>query len=61
MVSQTLSPNLQRIFQNGSFLEDRVDRWLEEMNLLIDREVAVKQDIPPISGRIDFLIQHYNY
>ena len=25
MVSQTLPPNLERIFQNGSSLEDRVD------------------------------------
>ena len=61
MVSQTLPPNLERIFQNGSSLEDRVDKWLEEMNILVDREVSVKQDIPPISGRIDFLINHYKY
>ncbi len=61
MISQTLAPNLERIFQNGSSLEDRVDRWLNEMNILIDREVSVKQEVPPISGRIDFLIQHYNY
>ena len=61
MVSQTLPPNLERIFQNGSSLEDRVDKWLEEMNILGDREVSVKQDIPPISGRIDFLINHYKY
>ena len=61
MVDQPLPANLQRIFQNGNYLEDRVGQWLIDLNLLIDREVSVKQDIPPISGRIDFLIKHYNY
>jgi hypothetical protein len=61
MVDQPLPANLQRIFQNGGFLEDRVGQWLTDLNILIDREVSVKQEIPPISGRIDFLINHYKY
>ena len=61
MVDQPLSAKLARIFQNGNFLEDRVGHWLTELNILLDREVSVKQEIPPISGRIDFLINHYKY
>ena len=61
MVDQPLPPNLQRIFQNGNFLEERVETWLKALNILIDREVSVKYEIPVISGRIDFLIQHYDY
>tara|TARA_R110000824_G_scaffold67689_2_gene175278 strand:+ start:107 stop:781 length:675 start_codon:yes stop_codon:yes gene_type:complete len=61
MVDQPLPAKLQRIFQNGSFLEERVEVWLKNLNILVDREVSVKQDIPPISGRIDFLIKHYDF
>ena len=61
MADQPLPPKLERIFQNGNFLEERVGSWLEGLNILIDREVSVKQEIPPISGRIDFLINHYKF
>ena len=61
MVDQPLPAKLQRIFQNGNYLENRVEQWLTEMNILVDREISVKQEIPPISGRIDFLVKHYTY
>jgi len=61
MIDQSLPANLERIFQNGGSLEDRVDRWLSNLNILVDREISVKQDIPPISGRIDFIINHATY
>jgi len=61
MIDQTLPAKLERIFQNGNSLEDRVDKWLSKLNILIDRELSVKQDIPPISGRIDFIINHATY
>ena len=50
----------QRIFQCGSSLEDRVAKWFEGLGILRGREVALKTDIPPISGRIDFIINHYD-
>ncbi len=50
--------NLKRIFENGSYLEERFSKWFEELNLLLEREVSVKNENPPISGRIDFLIKH---
>lgn len=61
MIDQPLPPNLERIFQNGNSLEDRVEKWFSNLNILLDREVSVKQEIPPLSGRIDFLIKHATY
>ena len=61
MVDRPLPAVLERIFQNGSYLEDRVAKWLTDLNILVDREVSVKYEIPAISGRIDFLIRHANY
>lgn len=61
MVEQPLPPTLQRIFQNGNFLEKRVEDWFEKMRILLGREVVVKQESPPISGRIDFVIRHNEY
>ena len=56
-----LPSNLARIFQNGSSLEDRVSEWFADLGILDDREVVVKNDDPPISGRIDFIINHKHY
>ena len=58
MVDQPLPPTLQRIFQNRNFLEDRVDKWFTGLRILMGREISVKYENPPISGRIDFLIRH---
>ena len=61
MAEQPLPANLQRIFQNGKFLEKRVEDWFRKMRVLLGREISVKQDYPPISGRIDFVIRHQEY
>ena len=58
---QILEARIKRIFQNGNFLEDRVALWLTDLNILIDREISLKQELPPISGRMDFLIKHLEY
>ena len=58
MPNTVLEPTVQRIFQNGNFLEDRVDKWFTGLRILIGREISVKYENPPISGRIDFLIRH---
>ena len=56
-----LPSKLARIFQNGSSLEDRVSKWFTDLEILQDREVVVKSDDPPISGRIDFIINHKHH
>ena len=60
MPNTPLEPTLQRIFQNGNYLEKRVETWFSGMGLLMGREIPVKWDAPEISGRIDFLIRHAN-
>ena len=49
---------LQRIFDNGSYLEERMDEYFTKIGILEDREVIAKWDNPVISGRADFLIKH---
>jgi len=53
-----LDPTLQRIFQNGNYLEKRVENWFAKMGILMGREISVRWDSPAISGRMDFLIRH---
>ena len=59
--SYPISPTLQRIFNCGSSLEDRVSKYFHEMGILVDREKPVVLDEPPFSGRIDFIIKHGEY
>ena len=39
-------------------LEDRVDKYLHKMGVVQARELVVKSENPPISGRIDFIVKH---
>jgi len=59
--SSTIDGNLSRIFDNGSSLEDRVNKYFSNMGILEGREVSLKSTLPPISGRMDFLIKHEKY
>jgi hypothetical protein len=61
MIDTKLEPVLNRIFQNGNFLEKRVEGWLRNIGILMGREVPVRLDSPPISGRIDFIVRHPTY
>ena len=58
MPSSVLEPTVQRIFQNGNYLEKRVETWFSKLGILMARELPVKFETPPISGRIDFIIKH---
>ena len=58
---QVIDDNLQRIFDNGNFLEDRMATYFTKMDILLDREIEAKSDNPPISGRADFLLKHADY
>lgn len=58
LTSYTIVPKLTRIFGCGSSLEDRVAKYFTDMGILKDRELPVKLDSPPLSGRIDFIINH---
>ena len=58
---QVIDDNLQRIFDNGNSLEDRMASYFTKMDILLDREIVAKSDTPPISGRADFLLKHEDY
>ena len=55
---QEIASTTQRIFDTGSSLEDRMTKYFEKMQILKGREISVKCDSPPISGRADFLLVH---
>ena len=59
--ARPLTSNTQRIFDNGNFLEDRMDLYFRKLRILIDREVPLTFDSPPISGRCDFILAHDTY
>ena len=50
-----IDDNVQRIFDNGNYLEERMSSYFTNLEILLDREVEAKSDQPPISGRADFL------
>ena len=58
---QEIASTTQRIFDTGSSLEDRMAKYFEKMRILKGREIPVKCDAPPISGRVDFLLVHEEY
>ena len=55
---EDLDPRIKRIFDVGASLEDRMDKYFTKMNIIKAREMPLKMDSPPISGRLDFLIYH---
>jgi hypothetical protein len=57
----TIKPRIQRIFDHGGTFEGRMKKYLEKAELYIDDEVSIKNEDPPISGRIDFIIKHDKY
>ena len=59
--SSTIDGTLARIFDNGGFLEERINKYFKSMGILEGREISLKSTMPPISGRMDFLIRHEKY
>jgi hypothetical protein len=59
--SSTIDGTLRRIFDTGGSLEDRINKYLTSMGILEGREISLKNETPPISGRMDFLIKHEKY
>jgi len=56
--AQAIAGNLQRIFDNGNYLEYRINKYFEKLGIVRKRESPVKLETPHISGRIDFIISH---
>ena len=61
LVDRPLQSNTKRIFDNGGYLEERMEEYFKDMGILIDREVSLLLESPPISGRCDFILSHETY
>lgn len=55
---QEIDANTKRIFDCGDYLGYRYEKYFEKMGVLIATESPLKFEMPPISGRLDFLIKH---
>ena len=55
---QPIDANTKRIFDCGDYLGYRYEKYFEKMGILIATETPLKSEMPPISGRLDFLIRH---
>jgi len=53
-----LSARVQRIFDNGNYLEYRMGKYFERLGILIKKELPCRLENPVISGRIDFILRH---
>lgn len=47
----------QRIFDNGHATHDRIYKYLDEMGILLECEIPVQHDDPPIEGTADGIIE----
>ena len=61
LAPSTIHSYTRRIFDNGSFLEERMTTYFEKMGILKEREIPCTCEDPPISGRADFLLSHPLY
>jgi len=51
-----IPPRIQRIFDVGGAFEERFEKYLDKVKILVSRELPIKTEEPPISGRIDFIV-----
>ena len=56
ITGNVIAPRIRRIFDVGSVFEERFEGYLTKVRLLVDRELPIKNESPPISGRIDFIV-----
>lgn len=52
----TFSPQTYRIFDNGHAVHDRLYSYFREMGILVEEELPVSNDDPPIQGTADGII-----
>ena len=55
---QEIDAVTKRVFDCGDYLGYRYQKYFERMGILVATESPVKSEMPPISGRLDFLIRH---
>jgi CRISPR/Cas system-associated exonuclease Cas4 (RecB family) len=55
----SFSPQTYRIFDNGHKVHDRLYSYFREMGILLEEELPVTYDDPPITGTADGVIDFY--
>jgi hypothetical protein len=58
---QVIEAKTARIFDVGSSLEIRMQKYFERTGIFLAAEQTVRLENPPISGRYDFLLRHDEY
>ena len=58
---QHIEAKTARIFDVGSSLEARMQKYFERTGIFLAAEQTVRLENPPISGRYDFLLKHEEY
>ena len=58
---EEISAVSRRIFDCGDYLGYRYEKYFEKMKMLLGTELPIKSEMPPLSGRLDFLITHETY
>lgn len=54
---QTHSPQVQRIFDNGHAMHERVTGYFKEMGILVHDEYPISHKNPPLEGTLDAIIE----
>jgi CRISPR/Cas system-associated exonuclease Cas4 (RecB family) len=60
-VTSSFSPQTYRIFDNGHAVHNRLYGYFKEMGVLVEEEIPVTYDNPPIEGTADGIIDWYGY
>ena len=55
---EEINATTRRIFDVGDYLGLRYEKYLSGMGILLGTEISLKCEMPPMSGRLDFLIKH---
>lgn len=58
-MSSSFSPQTYRIFDNGHAVHDRIYGYFKNMGILLEEELPVRYDDPPITGTADGVIEFY--
>ena len=61
VVREEITAVSRRIFDCGDYLGYRFEEYFKSMGILLETETQILSDDPPISGRLDFLIDHQVY
>lgn len=60
-VQPSFKPQTYRIFDNGHAVHNRLYSYLREMGILVDEEIPVTYNDPPIEGTADGIIDWYGH